>query len=121
MVPRMLLVAALLSVALPAAAHEPGQGFGGLHGGLTDAERTRVTEERFAEADADADGQLTQEELFAAAEAAERQRREARIASMIEARDADGDGSLSLEEMQQPRDGMGGPRSRWHDGGRHHR
>lgn len=94
------LAALALSVAaVPAVA----QGAGPLFGGLTEAERAELAEERFAAADADGDGQLTQDEVVAAAEEAERLRRQERAARMIEALDSDGDGTLSLQEVQVSR------------------
>src|SRR5690606_4027597 len=100
MKPKILLVAVALSIAsMPALA----QGVGTLSHGLTEAERTALAEERFAAADSDADGQLTQDEVVAAADKARRLRQSERAAGMIEALDSDGRGTLSLEEVQEGR------------------
>lgn len=120
MISKTVLVALFLAAAaLPAAAHDEGPWFGTAPGGLTGAERTQLAEDRFAAADADGDGQLTQDELFAAAEAAEKLRREERIAQMMEAIDSDGDGTLTLEEMQaDPGEMPGNPGMHRFRGGR---
>ncbi|MHA6346231.1 EF-hand domain-containing protein [Roseivivax sp. CAU 1761] len=59
---------------------------------------------RFAAADADGDGELTAAEMAAAAETRREARRAARIARHIERLDSDGNGTLSLAEIQAPRD-----------------
>lgn len=106
---RFTVALLLTTLAVPAAAHDGGLRPGG-PGGLTEAERAQLAEERFTAADADGDGQLTQDEMIAAADALERLRREERIASMIEAWDTDANGTLSLDEMEAG----GGPDQRGH-------
>lgn len=76
-------------------------------GMITEAEMAASAEARFNEADANGDGNLTAEEMIAHAEqkfqenAGKRSERMAeRTARMIEKRDTDGNGALSLEEMK---------------------
>ena len=68
-------------------------------GNVTIAEMRARSAARFAEADTDGDGKLTSEELVAAASARTAERAAARMGRMIEWRDTDGDGMLSLAEM----------------------
>jgi hypothetical protein len=119
MKPKTILVAVALTLAaVPATARDgPGVGFGPLGTGLSEAERTRLVEERFAATDSDGDGQLTQAELVAAAEAAEVLRRQERVARMIDVLDINDDGTVSLDEMQTPPDPADRPGRR----GRAHR
>jgi len=74
-------------------------------GQVTRDEVTAAAAQHFADADADGDGQLTAEELASAAEARQSERRGNRAANhverMLERHDANDDGSLSLEEMTQ--------------------
>lgn len=111
---------ALSAAAVPAAAHDT-PGFGPFGGGLSEAERTQLAEERFTAADTDGDGQLTQVELVAAAEAAELLRREQRVTLLLEVLDANGDGTVSLEEAQTRPDSGERPGMRRHRNGPEHR
>ena len=70
------------------------------NGELTQAELQARGQERFAAADANGDGFLTQEEL----QARVGERASKRIERMIERRDANADGQLSLEEMSPDED-----------------
>ena len=110
------LAALAMSVVASAAAAQ-GWGHGPLAGPLTEAERDEIAAERFAAADADGDGQLTQDEVLAAAEEVERARRQERAARMIEALDTDDNGMLSLEEARVSR----ADRERFMDRSRMHR
>ncbi len=105
---KMILLTAGIAVALPmavtAAPHGSRIDFETLdadgNGEITQAELTAQAEARFAEADTNGDGNLSVEELTARAEGKSQERMERRIAKMIERRDANGDGVLSAEEMR---------------------
>lgn len=106
--PKMILLALGIAVALPMAASAAPHGsridFETLdadgNGEITQAEMTAQAEARFAEADTNGDGNLSVEELTARADAKSAERMQRRIARMIENRDANGDGMLSAEEMR---------------------
>ncbi|WP_349539280.1 EF-hand domain-containing protein [Sagittula sp. NFXS13] len=76
-------------------------------GKITEEEMAAAAAQRFSDADTDGDGNLSAEELTAQAQARkaarEAARREARSAAMIERLDTDGDGLLSQEEMSARR------------------
>jgi Ca2+-binding EF-hand superfamily protein len=104
------LIAALLATTAVSAA--PGGDRAGLRGGpdftqldtdgdgsLTAADLAAAAEDRFARADTDADGRITQDEWQAAAEARAADRDTRRAQAMLERRDANGDGALTLEEL----------------------
>jgi len=81
---RAVLAALAVAVAAGPTLAQHGPGLGPFGGGLSDDERTQLAEQRFAAADANGDGQLTAEELVAAAVALEQLRREERVARLIE-------------------------------------
>jgi EF-hand domain pair len=115
---RMTLAALALSVvAAPALAHEAGPGMapGWFGGGLTEAERTALAEQRFAAADADGNGQISVDEMVAAVEAAMDERRRERITAMFEVLDTDDDGTLTLTELQAASPMPRGPRGDQHE------
>jgi Ca2+-binding EF-hand superfamily protein len=68
-------------------------------GNITIAEMRARAAARFGEADTNGDGKLTSEELVAAAAAQAAERAATAMARMIQWRDVDGDGMLSLGEM----------------------
>lgn len=72
-------------------------------GQLTMEEMNNMRQNRFQAADANSDGILTREELTAHAQG----KVEEHVARMLERKDADGDGALSLEEMQSGRHAHG--------------
>ncbi|WP_084615387.1 EF-hand domain-containing protein [Roseivivax isoporae] len=88
--------------------HERGAGFSRLDangdGTVSAEEFEDPAGARFAAADADGDGELTAEEMAAQAETMRVARRDARIARMIERLDSDGNGTLSLAEVESRRD-----------------
>ena len=106
--PKMIALALGIAIALPmvavAAPHGSRIDFETLdadgNGEVTQAEITAQAEARFAEADTNGDGNLSAEELTARADAKSQERMERRIAKMIERRDANGDGVLSADEMR---------------------
>lgn len=69
-------------------------------GAVTQAELTEAGAARFASSDTDGSGTLSAEELVAAREAQAAERANTRLGRMIERMDANNDGELSLEEMQ---------------------
>ncbi|MCA0042992.1 EF-hand domain-containing protein [Celeribacter litoreus] len=69
-------------------------------GKITQDEIDAMKAARFAEIDADGNGTVDADELFAHQEAQRIARQQARAAQMIASRDADGDGVLSQEELQ---------------------
>lgn len=69
-------------------------------GSITVEEFKAQAQSRFAEADTNGDGVLTADEMKARAMARFEERLNEMIARMIEWRDVDGDGALSLAEMQ---------------------
>jgi hypothetical protein len=73
-------------------------------GALTPAELAAHGAARFAAADTNSDGFLDAEELEAAAKARDSKRAGKRIERMMEHRDANGDGKLSVEEMAPSED-----------------
>lgn len=74
-------------------------------GQITQAEVDAAAEARFAEADANGDGTLSVEEMIARAEARRMERLTTRIERMVARLDTDGDGALSADEMAERRDG----------------
>ncbi len=72
-------------------------------GAVTMAELEQMGADRFNAADTDGSGTLTAEELMAARDAQEAERANKRLTRMIERRDANNDGVLSLDEMQDDR------------------
>ncbi|WP_253949353.1 EF-hand domain-containing protein [Mangrovicoccus sp. HB161399] len=71
-------------------------------GTVTAEEFKAHREARFQAADADGNGELTADELTAAAVARMQERMAARIANMVEFRDQDGNGTLSMAELEGP-------------------
>lgn len=69
-------------------------------GQITQAEMEAMAQARFTEADADADGFLSMEEM----EAAGLERMKKHMASMMERMDADGDGKIAMNEMKPRHD-----------------
>ena len=69
-------------------------------GAITRAEIEAAGAARFATADTDGDGFLTVEEMTAAAESHDSERRAKRVEARLDRLDANDDGKLSLEEMQ---------------------
>lgn len=111
-------VALITALALPVAADAEGRkGRGGAiqmfetidannDGQLTQAELAAHREARFNENDTNNDGQLSREEMLAAAEGKRgSDRRARRIGRMIERVDTNGDGAVSLAEMNAREDG----------------
>ena len=68
-------------------------------GSITKAEVEAAAVARFTEADANGDGLLDADEMAAAGEGRNAERRAKRIAKHMERADTDGDGAISLEEM----------------------
>ncbi|WP_172293433.1 EF-hand domain-containing protein [Pseudoruegeria sp. HB172150] len=68
-------------------------------GTVTREEVDALKTERFTGMDADSDGQVSAEELFAAQEARRVERQQERAARMVEQLDEDGNGLLSAEEL----------------------
>ena len=68
-------------------------------GSISEAELKALGDARFGAADADGDGLLTLEELVARIETRRAERMERRAERLIEARDENGDGVLSREEI----------------------
>ncbi|MFK7938823.1 MAG: EF-hand domain-containing protein [Roseovarius sp.] len=69
-------------------------------GQLTQAELTAHAEARFNETDTNNDGLVSEAELRARVEAHMQERVDARVAHMMERRDANSDGQLSADEMK---------------------
>lgn len=74
-------------------------------GQISQAEFEAAADARFADSDTDGDGVLSAEELVAAAEGRRAERVARRVARMIERLDADDSGTLSQEELQAGRRG----------------
>ncbi len=107
-------LATLSLLAGPGAAHGVGKGRSGDHDGfptnmfglldgngdevLTMEEIRATWAERFSDADADGDGQLSADELSSAIEAWRTEYRARQIKNRIERHDTNGDGLLNLEE-----------------------
>ena len=72
-------------------------------GAVTQAELSQMGADRFAASDTDGSGTLSAEELMAARDTQREERANRRLTRMIEQRDANNDGVLSLEEMQDDR------------------
>ena len=95
--------AALAALAAVPAAAQPGEGRARADGPLTRAEVEARVEARFARADANHDGFVTEEEVRLGAEqrrANRQHRRGERRAQLFERLDADHDGSISREEFE---------------------
>ena len=73
------------------------------NGEVTLEELQAAGEARFARADTDGDGALSRDELLAQGQA----RAEARVDRMLERLDANGDGQLTVAEMEEAREGRG--------------
>ncbi|OAN69818.1 hypothetical protein A8B78_21470 [Jannaschia sp. EhC01] len=73
-------------------------------GTVTLEEMQAAGSNRFAAADTDGDGALSREELLAQGAA----RMETRVDRLLERADADGDGQLSMAEMEEAREGRRG-------------
>lgn len=69
-------------------------------GKLTQEEMETHMQARFEGADTDGNGSLSQEELLARISAEQAKRAEKYVAHMIDRHDADGDGALTMDEMQ---------------------
>ena len=72
-------------------------------GSVTQAELDQMGADRFAAADTDGSGGLTAEELMAAHDAQKADRADRRLTRMIERQDANKDGVLSQDELQDSR------------------
>lgn len=86
-------------------------------GKLTEAELKAAMTARLTEADADKDGKLSAEELMAMRDKMQAERKLARAKAMIERHDSDGDGFVSITEMEAAAPNMGKMVSRLDDDG----